>query len=163
VAGQSELRILQEGAFARKNLANDDPDFGKRVDLLLAHGDHLVLMEFMRPGTKINRDHINRFEQYVDELRARILTSSGGPFRRITGTIVADKLEMSPGIQKALDRLRADDMYATEWQMLLADAEREYQDYFEIMVERTPDDPRVRELEDQTPAGEENITLTKKE
>jgi hypothetical protein len=147
---------------ATKIKLDDHPDFAKRIDLLLAHGEHLVLMEFMRPGIKIDRDHINRFEQYVDELRARILASSGGPFRRITGIIVADKLEMSAGIQKALERLRADDMYATEWEMLLADAEREYQDYFQIMIERTPDDPRVRNLEEETPAPEEDTPGTKK-
>jgi hypothetical protein len=136
---------------AKKIKLDSHPDFAKRIDLLLAHSDHLVLMEFMRPGVRIDRDHINRFEQYVDELRARILASSGGTFHRITGVIVADKLEKSPGIQKALERLRADGMYATEWQLLLADAEREYQDYFQIMVDRTPDDPRVRNLDEEAP------------
>lgn len=136
---------------AKESKLDDHPDFAKRIDLLLSHNDHLVLMEFMRPGIKIDRDHINRFTQYVDELRARILGSSGGTFHRITGFLVADKLEKSPGIQTALERLRVGDMYATEWELLLADAEREYQDYFKIMVDRTPDDPRVRDLGEEKP------------
>ena len=143
----SLARLLPQ--IAKKAKLDGHPDFAKRVDLLLAHHDHLVLMEFMRPGIKIDRDHINRFEQYVDELRARIGASSGSQFRRITGIIVADKLEMSPGIRKALERLEADDIFATEWQSLLADAEREFQDYFAIMVGRTPDDPRVKTLEEE--------------
>src|SRR5262249_5401978 len=40
---------------------DEQPDFAKRVDLLLSSGDHLVLMEFMRPGITIDRDHLDRF------------------------------------------------------------------------------------------------------
>jgi len=148
-------KLLQEVAISIK--LDDHPDFAKRVDLLIAHGDHLMLMEFMRPGIKIDRDHINRFEQYMDELRARLRASTGSQFRRVTGTIVADRLEKSPGNREALQRLESSEMYALEWEMLLADSERGYQEYFEIMVERTPDDPRVRELES---AGERPAALT---
>ena len=147
---------------AKKAKIDDHPDFAKRIDLLLAHGDHLVLMEFMRPGIKIDRDHVNRFEQYVDELRARILASSGSTFRRITGIIVADKLETSAGMRKALERLHKDDMHATEWQLLLADAEREFQDYFQIMVDRTPDDPRIRNLDEEVPMAKGPPVVKKK-
>jgi hypothetical protein len=37
-------------------------------------------------------------------------------------------------------------MFAVEWQLLLADAEREFEDYFQIIVDRTPHDPRVKSL-----------------
>jgi len=126
---------------------DEQPDFAKRVDLLLSSGDHLVLMEFMRPGITIDRDHLDRFAQYVDEIRARIEANTGGPFRRVTGTIVADKLEKSkPGNQQAIKRLAGNDMYALDWSTLLANSERQYKEYSAIMVQHSPDDPRVRDL-----------------
>lgn len=136
-------KIIEEVAASIK--LDRHPDFSMRVDLLLASGDHLELLEFMRPGIVIDREHIDRFTQYVDELRARILTSTGGPFRRITGTIVADRLEKSAGNQQAISRLQDADMYALEWEMLLANSERRYREYLEIMVNRT-DDPRMQEV-----------------
>jgi hypothetical protein len=126
----------------------ENPDFAGRVDLLLASGEELVLLEFMRPGITIDRDHIDRFTRYVDELRGRIEANTGGPFRRLSGTIVADRIEKSSaGNQKALQRLEESGMYAMDWGMLLARAERQFKDYFDTMIERSPDDLRIRELE----------------
>lgn len=141
---ESLKKILAEVASVIK--LDEQPDFAKRVDLLLANGDHLLLLEFMRPGIKLDRDHLDRFGRYVDELRARILASTGGPFRRITGILVADELTKSPGNMQAIKRYEENDMYALEWEMLLAQAEREYRQYFEIMVDRTPQDTRVKDL-----------------
>lgn len=86
----------------------------------------------------------------MDELRARIEANTGGPYRRVTGTIVADRLGRTrPGNRQALDRLERSGMYAVDWQTLLAQAERQFRDYFEVMVERTPDDPRVLALKSE--------------
>ena len=94
-----------------------NPDFAKRIDLLLADRDHLVLLEFMRPGITIDRDHIDRFTRYVDELRARVALNTGARFRRVTGTIVADRLERSkPGNQVAIERLAESDLFALDWE-----------------------------------------------
>jgi hypothetical protein len=48
----------------------------------------------MRPGITIDRDHIDRFTLYVDELRARIEANTGGRHRSVTGFIIADHLEL---------------------------------------------------------------------
>jgi hypothetical protein len=100
----------------------------------------------MRPGVKLDRDHLDRFAKYIDELRARILAGTGGPYRRITGQLVADELTKSPGNMQAIERLQASDMNALEWEILLVRAERALEDYFEIMVDRSPDDKRVEDL-----------------
>jgi hypothetical protein len=132
----------------------DNGDFAKRIDLLLENGEHLVLLEFMRPGITIDRDHIDRFTRYVDELRARIEANTGGRFRHVSGTIVADRLEKSkPGNLAALKRLSDGGLYALDWATLLAEAESKYRDYFAVVVERSPDDPRVRELSERNAAS----------
>ena len=46
-------RLLQE--ITEEIGLEDNPDFAKRIDLLLANGDHLVLLEFMRPGITLDR------------------------------------------------------------------------------------------------------------
>lgn len=126
----------------------DNPDFAKRVDLLLAHGDHLVLYEFMRPGITIDRDHIDRFTQYCDEIGARLKVNTGGQFRRFSGYIVADKLERArPGNQAALGRLEKSDLFAVDWPTLLARAESEFRDYFDETVDRAAGDARVENLD----------------
>jgi hypothetical protein len=152
-----ELELYKKETSLRNALAEiseeigleNNPDFARRVDLLLANGDHLVLLEFMRPGITLDRDHLDRFTRYVDEIRARIELNTGGPYRRLTGTIVADRLERArPGNRQAIERLERTDMFALDWEMLLAQAERQFRDYFEVMVERTPpEDLRVRGLE----------------
>ena len=137
---------------------DDDPDFAKRVDLLVGSGDHLVLLEFMRPGVTIDRDHIDRFTQYADEIRARLSANTAGPYRRLTGRIVADRLERSkPGNQAAIKRLEQSDLYAMDWDTLLADAERQFKDYFKVMVDRSSGDPRVDQL---TPKAAKTNTRT---
>jgi Histidine kinase-, DNA gyrase B-, and HSP90-like ATPase len=137
-----------------------NPDFAKRIDLLLANGEHLVLLEFMRPGITLDRDHLDRFTRYVDELRARIEANTGGPYRKVTGTIVADRLDRTrPGNRQALDRLEQSGMYALDWQTLLAQAERQFRDYFEVMVDRTPDDPRVIALETENQSELQAVSI----
>ncbi|MBN9499300.1 MAG: ATP-binding protein [Alphaproteobacteria bacterium] len=140
-------KVLKE--IANEIKLEENADFSKRIDLLLCHGDHLVLLEFMRPGLTIDRDHIQRFTHYVDEIRARVDINTGGPFRRVTGKIVADRLEMSkPGNRKAIERLATSDLYALDWEVLLTVAEAQYREYFAVMAARAPDDPRVREAVD---------------
>src|SRR5688572_29464447 len=98
----------------------------------------------MRPGVTIDRDHIDRFTRYADELTARITASTGGRFRRVMGTIIADRLEKSkPGIQTAIKRLESSGLCAASWETLLSDAEHEFRDYFNLIVGRSAGDPRV--------------------
>lgn len=40
----------------------------------------------------------------------------------------------------------AADLLPYDWQTLLAEAEAQYREYFDVVVERTPEDPRVREM-----------------
>jgi hypothetical protein len=83
----------------------------------------------MRPGITLDRDHLDRFTRCVDELRARIGVNTAGPYRRVTGTIVADRLERSrPGNRAALERLEQSGMYALDWETLLAQAEWQFRE-----------------------------------
>jgi hypothetical protein len=125
-------------------LSGED-DWKARVDLVLSSGEQLLIVEFMRPGLTIDWDHVNRFQRYVLVLREKVEANSSN-FKRISGLLVADHLERRTGMAGQLRALRADDMDATDWKTLLATARAQWVDYFKILIDRAPDDERMREL-----------------
>jgi hypothetical protein len=118
-----------------------------RVDLVLSSGDHLLVLEFMRPGLKLDRDHIGRFQYYIDAVRAAVEAETGGDFDRVTGYLVADRIEEDSAINRSLQRLADDGMYAKTWETLLDQSTAKWSEFFDILVERSPDDPRIRDLD----------------
>ena len=85
-------------------------DFKGRVDLTLSSGEHLLVLEFMRPGLKLDWDHVERFERYVRLVRSNLRANTGGRFKRATGYIVADELQSRAGLGDkilALDNIRS--------------------------------------------------------
>jgi hypothetical protein len=117
-----------------------------RVDLVLASGEQLLVLEFMRPGLKLNRDHLSRYEYYVDAIRSRIEANTGDKYATVTGYVVADRIEEDPAIQKKIRSLAADHKYVLEWERLLAQAGAHWQEFFDALLERAPDDPRIAKL-----------------
>ncbi|MER7402355.1 ATP-binding protein [Streptomyces sp. NPDC000070] len=116
-----------------------------RVDLVLSSGDQLLVLEFMRPGKTADWDHVYRFERYIESLRD-VVDVRRSEFRSVTGLMVADKLERPAGFARKLDRLRRDGMDATDWAGLLEKAKRQWQDYFDILYARAPEDERMQAL-----------------
>ncbi|WP_196814636.1 ATP-binding protein [Nocardia sp. BMG111209] len=116
-----------------------------RVDLVLRSGDQLLVIEFMRPGKTADLDHITRFQRYIDTLR-EVTPVRHSDVRSITGLMVADKLEKPSGFKAMIDRLRKDGMDATDWNGLLQKARSQWQDYFEILFSRAPEDNRMKAL-----------------
>ncbi|MEU7872804.1 ATP-binding protein [Dactylosporangium sp. NPDC049140] len=124
---------------------NSNDDWNARVDLVLSSGDQLLIVEFMRPGLTIDWDHLNRFQRYVFVLREKI-QANASRFRRVTGLLVADKLERRTGTAGQLRSLRSDDMDAMDWEILLQTARAQWIDYFKILIDRAPDDARMLAL-----------------
>jgi hypothetical protein len=117
-----------------------------RVDLALSGGDHLVVLEFMRPGLSLDWDHLQRFEHYVRLIRIRVEASTGGPFSRVTGYIVADGLDRSGANLSKIRDMSSDRMLALDWQTLFARACAQWDEFLDILVGRSPDDDRLKAL-----------------
>jgi hypothetical protein len=128
-------------------------DWQKRVDLVLSSGDHLLVVEFMRPGLTVDRDHLDRFAFYVDEIRTTVVANTGLGLRRVSGLLVADGLAKRASVMANLDRLRQANMDCLEWPALLRQAEAQWRDFLEAVRTRAPDDVRIRAL--AALAGEE--------
>lgn len=132
---------------AKESDIEHDPDFKGRVDLVLSSGEHLLVLEFMRPGLKIDKDHINRFEEYVNTFRVYLESATGGPFNRVSGYLVADDfLKRSATLNKKLKTLQEQEMYTLTWEDLLSDAKRQWREFLEHLSTRAPGDQRMQEL-----------------
>ncbi len=144
---QVERRIgnLVEDALKESGI-HDDTDWNGRVDLALSSGYQLLILEFMRPGLTVDRNHIDRFQRYVDILRARVGANSALGFRDIRGLLVADKLHRRPEDQKAFERMAADGMHCEEWRVLLDQAEAQWKDFLFALADRAPNDDQVKAL-----------------
>lgn len=133
---------------------DQDDDWNGRVDLVLAAGDNLLVVEFMRPGLSVDWDHTDRFNRYINILREKI-SAAAGQFRRVRGLLVADRLERRTGMQTRIDQLRGSDMDVTDWGGLLARAEGQWRDFLELLRDRAPEDERLSALIDGAASEEE--------
>ncbi len=81
---ETSLTMILQKAAAEAKLSEDI--YRGRVDLAMASGQHLLLLELVRPGKSIDWDHLGRFEKYVLAIRSRISASTKGQFQWVTGT-----------------------------------------------------------------------------
>ena len=125
---------------------NKDEAWTARVDLVLSSGTSLVVVEFMRPGLKADWDHLGRYERYVRVLRQKIEANTALGFTRVTGYLVADKLDKDGAVVEKLKSLRIDHMEAMEWETLLRNAASRWREFFAVLVGRDPEDERLRAL-----------------
>lgn len=135
------IRQAQEGS----GIAADD-GFRRRVDLTLSSGDHLLILEFMRPGLSLDWDHINRFEQYVILVRESLQVNTASRFNRATGYIVADRLAGKAGLPNKIRSLARDDMFVQDWPTLFTNALAQWQEFLQTLAARDPQDQRLKVL-----------------
>jgi hypothetical protein len=144
---QVERRIdkLVNDALGESGIASD-PDWAGRVDLTLWSGQELLVLEFMRPGLSVDRDHMLRFQTYIDILESRVLANSSLGLTKISGLLVADTLNRKPENRNLIARMAGAGMLCEEWSVLLSTAAGQWADFLGILVERSPNDARMRSL-----------------
>lgn len=140
----SPTNLLKE---ARKQAGLDDPEsWPGRLDLALVAGKTLLIVEFMRPGTTIDMDHLQRWENYVRMVKIETKANNALGFEGVLGVIVADKLAKKAHVTDKITALNNEGMRALDWPNLLARAGAEWKEYFALLVGRGPDDERLRKL-----------------
>lgn len=137
-----------------------DSNYAGRVDLVLSSGEHLLVLEFMRPGLKIDWDHRDRFERYIQIIRAWVDGNTGGRFRRVSGYLIADQRNNDPALLRTITKMRLDEMFVLDWQGLFQQAESDWSEYLAILASRAPEDQRLQFLlEEEEGISEEEISL----
>ena len=142
---ETSLKKMVE-AEAKKRFSDEMLD--KRVDLVLGSGDMLLVLEFMRPGLKLDGDHLGRFDLYVNTIKKTAEANSGGQYRRVVGYIVADELVDDSAVADKIAEMEPYGKFALDWDTLLSKASRHWGEFFEALIERAPDDPRIQQLRD---------------
>ena len=153
---EKSVRKLVEETAQGAGLDNDEAWTG-RVDLVMSSGRQLLVVEFMRAGLTVDRDHVNRFQEYIDMLRSKLRANTALGFQMVSGLLVSDKLDRGRGLDETLTRIAEYDMKALEWEGLLGRAAAQWRECLEILVSRAPDDDRLSAILPQ-PRGVEGTT-----
>jgi hypothetical protein len=131
---------------AAKEAQLSKSDWKGRMDLVLASGDHLLVLEFMRPGITLDWEHLSRFEHYIRTIRGKIEPNTAGLFSRATGYAIADGLAKHPEITAKLRSLATEAMYAMDWPTMFSRALSLWREFLEALADRDPDDERLQAL-----------------
>lgn len=132
--------------FADENLKNDDV-FNGRVDLALSSGADLLLIEFMRPGLVVDRDHLDRLNYYVSDVRNAIAGETGGTIQHADKAyLIADTIKESPSIHNRIQQLLKENIFVLSWDGLIEQALSQWRDHLALLKSRFPEDKRIQAL-----------------
>jgi hypothetical protein len=122
--------------------------FNGRVDLVLSSGENLLLIEFMRPGLPIDREHLERIFYYVDGIRKGLKKETGSRFKRIDSTYLITELKIDSDLfTTRIEQLSRDDnIFILSWDSLIEQAKNQWEEYLELIKQRNPNDKRIQDL-----------------
>jgi len=131
---------------AAEEVGFDDKQFKGRVDLALRSGEHMLVVEFVRPGKKVDWDHLSRCRRYVLKIRSLVKTETKLDIKKVSGLIVADELDKASDVSSEVRELQKTDISACSWKTLLGEAGKAWKDFLDILIERAPEDKRLESL-----------------
>jgi hypothetical protein len=130
-----------------KKHLDTDGTFKGRVDLTLSSNEDLLLIEFMRPGLKIDRNHLDRLNNYVSDIRVGIDSNTGSTIKKLsTAYIIADDCGTDRYISARIQQLRNENVLLLTWDMLIANAIKQWEEQLIIYKQNNEKDPRIQAL-----------------
>jgi hypothetical protein len=133
--GEKYLDIDTEGSFKG------------RIDLMLSSNDDLLLIEFMRPGLKVDRNHLDRLDNYFSDIRVGVETITGLQIKKLsTAYIIADDCDDDKYITNKIQKLKRDNILFLTWDTLISNAISQWEDQLEILKQNNRADPRIQAL-----------------
>lgn len=122
----------------------------RRFDLLCVKDRREIkILELMRPGLPADYDHLIRLQEYVASIRASV--ASKGTSEKyvnvlVSGLLIADRFAEEPVMMDTLQKFQPT-INAVEWHALFEEVKGLYKDYFNLLIEKAPNDPRIKGLE----------------
>lgn len=121
--------------------------FNGRVDLVLSSGQDLLLIEFMRPGLSLDRDHLDRINYYVMGVRRALGKQTGLQFKHVDSAyVIADTKSQSEDVTERIKQLEDEKVYVLTWNSLVNQAVKQWEEYLELIKSRNPEDKRIQAL-----------------
>jgi len=135
---------------------NDAPEYsiadkkdGRRFDLLCIKNDWLIIiLELMRPGVAEDYDHIMRLNRYVTRVKSHIHDNESAlEFRgkSVFGLLIADSSLKDPSLGETKINLR-NILESITWNGLFEKAKASYREYYDLLKNKVPEDPRLKGL-----------------
>ena len=143
---RKEKRVSHIAKEAAASAGLTDEEYRGRVDLLLSSGEHLLVLEFMRPGLALDEDHLNRCANYVSRIRADVKGLTGMPFTSVSGLIMADKIVSKPHMAEIIKVYSRADIRTVDWQSMIRNARAGHEEFLRILGSRAPDDERLQSV-----------------
>lgn len=121
--------------------------FNGRVDLTLSSGSTLLLLEFMRPGLELDKEHLDRINYYVINIRKALEKETGGTIERLENAyVVADSYKNDTIVNERIKQLERDNILFVTWETLIGQSIKQWEEFLELLKSRNPDDKRIQEL-----------------
>lgn len=121
--------------------------FKGRVDLVLSSGQDLLLVEFMRPGLSLDRDHLDRINYYVMGVRRALSRETGLQFKHVDSAyVIADNKSGSEDVAERIKQLEDEKIYVLTWNSLVGQAIKQWEEYLKLLKLRNPEDKRIQAL-----------------
>jgi len=141
---ETSVRWILDEAAEKAGLLADE--YKGRVDLALRSGEDLLIVEFVRPGKKVDWDHLDRCTHYVRYIDTKVRTQTALGIKNIAGLLVADELDKASDVQRQIEELEKTGIRALEWRTLLGRSESNWSEFLDILVNRAPEDDRFKSL-----------------
>jgi hypothetical protein len=145
---ETSVKWILEEAAEEAGLNEDEDEYAqKRIDLALRSNEHVLVVEFVRPGKPVDYDHITRCKGYVHAIRAKIEVQTQLGIRKVTGLVVGDSLSDVNMVRREIADMATHDIFAYSWEQLLQESERTWKEFLGLIGERAPDDDRLKSLQ----------------
>lgn len=141
---KKETRVSHVAGEAAVAAGLTDEEYRGRVDLLLSNGEHLLVLEFMRPGLALDEDHLSRCGNYVSRIRTAVKGLTATPFTSVSGLIVADKIVSKPHMADIVEMYAKADIRLIDWQGMIRSARARHEEFLRILGSRAPGDERLQ-------------------
>lgn len=129
---------------------NADDVYNGRIDLMLANREksNYLLLEFMRPGKRLDADHIERATRYAFDIRRHIQQETNNPSRRKALDevwVVAEHATDNWALEKISDA-KEKGIYFYSWDEFLRAACEDCSEVIQAIKDRNPDDARIQDI-----------------
>lgn len=131
---------------------------GRRLDIFcLSDSLRKVVVEVKRPGEVVGQEEIQQLVDYVFYLRDQADQTTDRT-KRVTvhGLLIAERIGLED--RRWRDMVEKEGVFVRTWDVLLATAERQYGEFFDLVKSKVPaDDPRLQAI-DQLPSDSSSLT-----
>lgn len=131
-----------------REYSDTDKKDGRRFDLLCIKNDWLiVILELMRPGKPEDYDHLMRLNRYVTRVRSYLKDNVNISFKEksVYGLLIADKPSSDPSLGETKLALK-NNLESITWDGLFENVKSNYKEYYDLLKNKAPEDPRLKGL-----------------